>query len=77
MKKPKAPTGSARVGINKKMKIDEVIKKYPETVEIFMKHSFHCIGCVAASFESIEQGAIAHGIDVEELVQELNKVISK
>ena len=57
------------------MKIDEVIKKYPETVEVFVKNGFHCIGCIAASFETIEEGAKAHGITAEELVEELNEAI--
>ncbi len=61
--------------ITKEMRIDEVIKKYPETVEIFVKYGFHCIGCIAASFESIEQGAMAHGITVEELLEDLNEVV--
>lgn len=61
--------------ITKKMKIEEVIKKYPETVEVFAKHGFHCIGCIAASFESIEDGAMAHGITPEEIVEDLNKAI--
>jgi hybrid cluster-associated redox disulfide protein len=61
--------------ITKDMKIEEVIKKYPESVEVFAKRGFHCIGCVAASFESIEQGAEAHGIDVDDLIEDLNKAI--
>lgn len=61
--------------VNKEMKIEEVIKKYPETLEVFNKHGFHCVGCAAASFENIEQGALAHGITPEELVEELNKSI--
>ena len=61
--------------INKQMKIDEVLRKYPETVEVFGKHGFHCIGCAAASFESIEQGAVAHGIDADELIEDLNKAV--
>ena len=62
--------------INKDMKIEEVLKKYPKTAEVFAKHGFHCIGCAAASFESIEDGAKAHGITSEEIVEELNKAIN-
>ena len=61
--------------IDKNMKIDEVLRKYPKTVTVFAKHGFQCVGCVAASFESIEQGAEAHGIDIEELIKDLNKAI--
>lgn len=40
-----------------------------------MKHGMHCLGCMAARFENIEQGALAHGIDVDKLMEDLNKVI--
>jgi hybrid cluster-associated redox disulfide protein len=63
--------------ITKEMKIEEVIQKYPETIEVFMQHGFHCLGCAAASFENIEDGATVHGIDVDKFVEELNKIIKK
>lgn len=59
--------------ITKDMKIDEILQKYPKTMEVFMKHGFHCLGCAAASFENIEDGAKVHGIDVDELIKELDK----
>jgi hybrid cluster-associated redox disulfide protein len=61
--------------ITKDMKIEEVLNKYPETLSVFMKHGLHCIGCMAASFENIEDGASSHEIGVEKFVEELNKVI--
>ena len=61
--------------IDKNMKIEEALKKYPETAEVFGKYGFHCLGCAAASFESIEQGAMAHGIDVEKWIEDLNKAV--
>jgi len=57
------------------MKIEEVIKKYPQTAEVFAEHGFHCLNCIAASFENIEDGAKAHGVDVEKLIEDLNKAI--
>ena len=63
--------------IKKDMSLGEVISRYPETVEVFTKHGLHYIGCAIASFESIEQGALAHGIDVNKLVKDLNTVIEK
>ena len=35
-----------------------------------------CFGCMAARFENIEQGAMAHGIDVDALVDALNEVVN-
>ncbi|MCK5698567.1 MAG: DUF1858 domain-containing protein [Candidatus Aenigmarchaeota archaeon] len=63
--------------ITKKMGITEVVSKYPETVEVFAKFGLHCIGCIAARFENIEQGAGAHGVDADKLVDELNKAVLK
>jgi len=44
-------------------------------VEVFLKYDFHCLGCAAASFENLEEGAKAHGIDVDKIVKELNNAI--
>jgi hybrid cluster-associated redox disulfide protein len=40
-----------------------------------MKHGMHCLGCAAAHFETLEQGCGAHGIDVDELVKDLNAAV--
>jgi hybrid cluster-associated redox disulfide protein len=63
--------------ITKDMPIGEVVNKYPQTIEVFFKHGLHCIGCAAAAFENIEQGAQAHGIDVDKLMEDLNKAVKK
>jgi len=62
--------------VTKSMSIGEVVQKHPETVPVFMKHGLHCLGCAIASFESIEQGAQAHGIDTDALVKGLNEAIA-
>lgn len=62
--------------ITKETTIEEVVKQYPETMMVFMKHGLHCVGCHVSEFESIEEGAMAHGIDVDMLVADLNKVTS-
>ncbi len=62
--------------ITKDIKIEEVVTQYPETMMVFMKHGLHCVGCHVSAFESIEDGAMAHGINVDALVSDLNRVIS-
>ena len=61
--------------ITKDMAITDVVSKFPETVEVFMKHGLHCVGCAAAKFENLEQGANAHGMDVNNLVKDLNEAV--
>jgi hybrid cluster-associated redox disulfide protein len=62
--------------ITKDMTIEDVVTQYPESMMVFMKHGLHCVGCHVSAFESIEDGAIAHGINVDALVADLNKVVS-
>ena len=58
--------------ITKDMKIGDVVEKYPKTIEVFLRHGLMCFGCAVARFENLEQGALAHGIDVEALLKDLN-----
>jgi hybrid cluster-associated redox disulfide protein len=62
--------------ITKEMHIGEVVQTYPQTIEVFLKHGLMCFGCAIARFENIEQGAMAHGINVEALVTDLNAAVS-
>ena len=61
--------------ITKNMSLGNVISKYPQTAEVFMKNGLHCIGCGIAAFETIDQGAKAHRIKTDKLLKELNNSI--
>ena len=63
--------------ITKNLPIGDVVQKYPETVPVFMQHGLMCFGCAVARFENIEQGAVAHGINVEALIKDLNAAVAK
>lgn len=60
--------------INKDMKIIEVLDVNRNTALVFQSYGMGCIGCLAASGESVEEAAAAHGINVDELVKKLNEV---
>ena len=61
--------------ISKEMTIGAVVREHPETVRVFLAHGLMCVGCAAARFENILQGATAHGIDVDVLVTDLNAAV--
>lgn len=63
--------------ITKGMRIGEVVRKYPQTIEVFLRHGLMCVGCHAAQFEDIEQGARAHGIEVDRLMKALNQAVAE
>ena len=61
--------------ITKDMRIGQIVQKYPETMAVFLQYGLGCVGCAAAHFENLEQGAIAHGIDINTLVKALNEAV--
>lgn len=73
----KATKKKAPAKITKDMLIGDVIQEFPEAIIVLQEIGFHCIGCRAAAFETIEQGAIVHGIDPDKLCEELNKAAQK
>lgn len=63
--------------VTKKSIIGKVVQEHPETVEAFLKHGLHCIGCGISFYETVEQGSQMHGIDVDKLIEDINKIIKK
>lgn len=59
--------------ISKDMSFGEVLQRFPQTFPIFGKYGMHCMGCSMSALETIEQGAMAHGIDVKKFIEDLNK----
>lgn len=59
--------------IEKTMRIGELLEKHPEKAEVLLSAGMHCLGCPSAQAETLEEACAVHGIDVEELVAELNK----
>jgi hybrid cluster-associated redox disulfide protein len=64
--------------ISKEMALGEVVKSFPDSVPVMLGYGLHCVGCHVAAFETIEQGARAHGMsdgDIEKMLAEMNNAI--
>lgn len=61
----------------KSMPIKDVVRQYPETKAVFERHGLGCAGCPAALFETIEEGALVHGVDVTALTEDLNRALGR
>ncbi len=62
--------------ITGKMLIEEVLKRHPETSRVFQKRGMGCLTCMGAAAESIQNGSRMHGIDPDQLLQELNRAVA-
>lgn len=61
--------------ITKDMNIKELVQKYPDSVRVFGAYGIGCIGCALAHHETLEQGLNAHGINVEQFLNDLNQAL--
>ena len=62
--------------LTKDMIIADVINVDRELARILMNHGMNCVGCPSARGETLEQAAAVHGMDVEELLEEMNVYLS-
>lgn len=62
--------------INKKMTIEEIINVDMGIASILMASGMHCLGCVMASGENLEQACAVHGIDADALTKQLNDYLA-
>ena len=63
--------------ITKDMTMGEIIEKYPFAAEVMLSYGLHCVGCHVNPYETLEKGALGHGMSDEEitsLLQELNDI---
>ena len=64
------------VTITKETIIGDILDIAPQTAPLFMAIGMHCLGCPASPGETVEDACMVHGIDPEELLEELNKQIA-
>ena len=65
------------MNITKETKISTIVENAPEAMPMFQEIGMHCMGCAMASGETLEEAAMVHGIDIDEMVEALNKVVNE
>jgi len=61
--------------ITKDMTLGEIVSRFPRATEIMLKSGLHCAGCPGAMMETVEMGAVAHGMtkaQLEKMLKEMN-----
>ncbi|TGY43536.1 DUF1858 domain-containing protein [Clostridium sartagoforme] len=59
--------------ITKDMTIGEVVKMKENAAEVLMSFGMGCIGCPSAQAETIADAAMVHGLNLQDLLDALNK----
>ena len=62
--------------INKDMIIHDIIQVDTNIVGILMGSGMHCVGCPSAQGETLEEAAIVHGLDPNEITNRINEYLA-
>ena len=62
--------------ITKYSLIGAVLQSYPSASECFEEMGMHCVSCHLSPRETLEQAAAGHGIDLEQLMEKLDRHIN-
>jgi hybrid cluster-associated redox disulfide protein len=58
------------------MPIDTVMRRWPETITILLRHRMLCVGCPIAGFHTIPEACQEHDVDEAAFVAELADAIA-
>ena len=58
--------------ITKDMIIGDLLTVKPEAAEVLLSMGMHCLGCPSARGETIGQAREVHGVDVDEILAQIN-----
>jgi hybrid cluster-associated redox disulfide protein len=59
--------------ITKDMTIGEVVNSDASKAEVLMGFGMGCVGCPSAQAETIAEAAMVHGLNLDDLLEALNK----
>ncbi len=60
--------------LTKEMTIGEILRTKPQVAPVLLEIGMHCLGCPSAQAESLEEAAMVHGIDIDELMKKIAAV---
>ena len=61
--------------VNKSTMIGELLQIDENVAPILLNIGMHCLGCPSSQMETIEEAAMVHGLDPDDLVVEINTFI--
>jgi hybrid cluster-associated redox disulfide protein len=63
--------------ITQDMPVEEVMRRFPATIGVFLRHRMHCIGCAIGPFHSVADAAHEYRLVAASLLDELREAASR
>ncbi|MCD7806864.1 MAG: DUF1858 domain-containing protein [Lachnospiraceae bacterium] len=61
--------------ITRDMTIGEALEVSTDIIPVLFEIGMHCLGCPASQGETLEEAAMVHGIDVDELMEMIEAAV--
>ena len=61
--------------VNKNTTINEILNAHPEAMRFFDDKHMACGSCFAVKFDTLENGALMHGMEVNTLIDQLEQFL--
>jgi hybrid cluster-associated redox disulfide protein len=59
------------------MLVDTVMRRWPRTIAVFLRHDMLCIGCTFGTYCSVADACAEHGLDLDTFWAELASIIEE
>lgn len=63
--------------VSKDMLIGQLVRMDEAVIEVLMQEGMHCLGCPSSQMETLEQACMVHGLNVDDVVDDINIVLSQ
>ena len=63
--------------ITKDMTLDEVLELDNRLVAVMLGFGLHCFGCPVSIYETLEEAAEVHGLELDLFLDELNSMLDQ
>jgi hybrid cluster-associated redox disulfide protein len=51
--------------------VDDVMRRWPATIAVFIRHRMACVGCAIGPYHSVADASAEYGFDVSAFLDEL------
>lgn len=55
--------------------VDDVMRRSPVTIGVFLSFKMNCVGCPIATFHTIDDACAEHGVDRREFLEALRDAV--
>ncbi|MBC8287495.1 MAG: DUF1858 domain-containing protein [Nitrospinae bacterium] len=61
--------------VEKNTRINDILSAHPEAMRFFEEKQMSCGSCFAVKFDTLENGALMHGMEVTTLISQLEQFL--